>query len=755
MSEAREKIMGSLKLAAAWDLSKNIIAGRQVHDSHRVTSRVTDYLDEFGHLLTERVKGFLEDHLRELDELLGHFEGSETHSSIVDCGLLAATRFYDTYLLKSDSGVFESVSHFYTRMAAFCAVESYNSDYLTRTLSSVVPDLSDDLTVMSIFGYYFRLLTSQLVVPATPIMRGAGLARANLASCFIMSPDLKSDDAVSYYVMENLSQTLLRKSGVGLNLTSFRVKEKSVESLCKVVNSQIEFFNDASVRPVSVAGFMEIWHHQIFTFLKLKSPENPDRCGSLFQGVCIPSLFFKIYETGDDPLWFLFDPEDVPTLAGLYGKEFEEEYWRYVYAGVWKQAVSIKSLLFQLLSTVIKTGSPYIILKEACNEHHWKETRGNAINCANLCAEVIQQSSPDTTAICNLANVNLKKCLVPRTDSQGNEGREFDFEKLREATQGAVFIVNCAILGSFYFLLSLRQGKSDRSMGIGVQGLADVFSLSGWEYTAPESEKLDVQIFETMYYYAVKTSSEIVRVGRAPAFRGYQVSKFAKGVFHWEGWPNAVPDRIPAQMWEELRRQVSSYGTFNSQFIALMPTAGSSQITGSSESFAPYFANVSSKVTNKQEVMNPSFVFLGALDPEDLPEVKSVGGDVSRLSPRLRTKYARFLSAFDYEPEELMRRAAKRAPFVDQSQSFSLFLREENVRGAKYLKDLIFLGYRLGLKTIMYYCRIKKIANMSELECRNVNSRSLGVSSGPIKCAGTEDASSGGENPNDRCLCCQ
>nr|CAC84358.1 RRlarge [Saimiriine gammaherpesvirus 2] len=715
-------LIDMLKVSAGWDREANEISGRLFHKlmDMNSTETISQYMLLFGPLLEPHILEFIQNYEQEIDEVCLEYRASYDFMCLRNCGILPAKRFYDTYVLPpktENNGKYESIPHFFARIAAYCAWNCIMCESLKDTLVYIQKrDWNVEIkTDMHIFKYFYKVISSQLVCCATPVMRSAGVAGENLSSCFIIAPTLDTEKSTISSIFGELAPLLASRSGVGVDVTKFSFSGKNIHSCLKLINAQVEFFNDKSVRPVSVAAYIEVWHCQIHEFLSAKLPENPDRCNSIFQGVCVPSLFFKMYEVDPNGLWYLFDPKDAPNLVKLYGFEFEEEYLRLVSEKKYKQSVTLKSLMFSLINTIIKTGSPYVISKEAMNKHHWYETQGEAINCSNLCAEIVQQPK-QFTSTCNLANVCLPKCLnssnFPYTCSNT---AQFDFSKLEYAVQAAVFIINACILSPSP-TSSATVGQRERSMGIGCHGLADVFSEMGYGYLDLESECLDRDIFETMYYTAVKTSSEICSVGKGQPFAGFRKSKLAHGVFHWATW-DAMPQRVPMKQWIHLQDNIKKFGVFNSQFIALMPTAGTSQLTGYTDSFYPYFANMSSKVSNKEEIMKPNITFLKNVKPQDLCTVRFYGGDVSMMPEEVSTRYKHFLTAFDYCPEAQMRRASIRAPYVDQSQSLTLFLTEENVQSAKYLKDLLLLGFRLGLKTIMYYCRVKKTTKLLQLEC--------------------------------------
>ncbi|AJG42988.1 ribonucleotide reductase large subunit [Harp seal herpesvirus] len=735
---ALQTLINSLKLSAGWSLEANKMAGRLEHMrmSSKTPKTTLEYLHVFGSLLKPYVRKFLRNNYEMIDNVCAAYKNSAEYEHLVSRGYLSAKRFYDTYVLKTETH-YESPVQTFVRMSAFFTCQVFKHQFLQRSLEAIQLDNWGETTGTEeeVFNYFFEHLSSMLVCCATPVMRSAGVIGQNLASCFILAPDVTSEENTISVLSEDLAPLLQSKSGVGMDVTTFTKSGKNILSCLKLINSQVEFFNDNNIRPVSVAAYLELWHEQVEDFLSAKLPENPERCSAIFQGVCIPSLFFRLYEQNPDSPWYLFSSDVGVKLKSSYGEQFDSTYQLLVDEKMYTRVVSVKSLMFMLINTIIKTGSPYILLKEALNEHHWHDTQDDAINCANLCAEVIQQPGEET-AVCNLANICLPRCLVPLNpilSSNERNSREFkisvtspDFifsdKKLSRGVQAAVFMVNCSILGGAVPTMGAEYKQAERSMGIGVQGLADVFAYLNMSYDDPKSARLDAFIFEQLYFHSVNISNKIVTLGGATPFDGFNKSKLSKGIFHWEGWGLNYDDlHYGRWVWENLRESVMKHGTFNSQFVALMPTAGTSQLTGYAEAFYPFYANISSKVSNKEEIVKPNITFLEHLKPADLHVVKKCGGDITELPEELQRRYKPFLSAFDISPELQIVRAKSRAPFVDQSQSFSFFLKEQNVKNASYLKNLLILGYKFKLKTIMYYCRIQKQSSLTAFECLDNN----------------------------------
>ncbi|AGY30747.1 ORF61 [Retroperitoneal fibromatosis-associated herpesvirus] len=757
-----QSLVDSVKTTVGWDVRANAMAGRLWHQlmETRCVPSLRQYLVAFANTLSSPVYDFIKKHADALEDLLCKYKQSSAYDDLLNAGYLSAVRLYDTYVLRTEgpNPVYESVTQMFLRVSVFVTCQCLANECLFRVLRDLVPE-PENFGTLSIVEYVFSYLASQHVCCATPVMRAAGVREGQLASCFILKPSMADEAHTLRALYHEMSPLLASKSGVGLDVTTFS-KPKNVASCLKLVDAQVKFFNDSNIRPVGTSVYMELWHSQICEFLSAKLPENPDRCHNLFQGVCVPSLFFRLYENDPDATWYLFDPVDAPELVNLYGSAFDDAYWSLVRRGKHSGSMSLKSMMFNLINTIIKTGSPFVLLKEALNVHHWTETQGEAINCSNLCAEIVQ-APKGNASVCNLANICLPKCIrahgCANAGLVGTDKLSFCFELLGDAVRAAVVITNACILGGFHPTPGVRVGQQERSLGIGVQGLADVFAELGYGYMDEESARLDRDIFQWMYYTAVEMSHSIVVEGKGTPFKGWETSNFAKGRFHWQTWEGEDAPFVPSHRWESLGQSIAKHGIFNSQFLAMMPTAGTSQLTGYSESVYPFFANVSSRVTNKEEILRPNVSFFKRVLPEDLNLVRQYGGNVIDFPVPLRDRYWNFLSAFDYCPFQQLDRARARAPFIDQSQSLSYFLKEDNVKNASYLRDLLLHGYRLGLKTIMYYCRIQKQSSLAALQCLMApgSPTHTGTLSNGAEPECVQNTGLLQNEPEDACLACQ
>ncbi|AZB49233.1 ribonucleotide reductase large subunit [Phascolarctid gammaherpesvirus 1] len=722
-------LVDSLKCTGSWDLDGYILSGQLQHYLQEKTSTQTivQYLNSFSTRLSEPVLEFITRYTNQLQAFCDLFKNSGDYRELVSRGRLSAVRFRDTYVLEGPGGIHESVPHFFMRIAVFCTVTARDKEdgCLYRTIRDFASrhgiTISHDL---DLFMFFFKPLCTQLVSCSTPIMRAAGLIEGNLASCFIVDKPMSTTKETVAALCEEVVPLLSTESGLGINCTNFQ-SSKSITSLLKILNSHVGYFNESSRRPASVATYIEPWHKQIYDFLNAKNPENPDRCGHIFQGICIPSLFFEKYLADPNSLWYLFDPQVASRLPSLYGEAFEAEYERLVAEGLYTRAVPLKSLMFSIVSTILKTGSPYIINKDSCNRRYWRETQNEAINAANLCAEVIQKPTHGV-ATCNLANITLPKCLREvrpyaargtvctdpsdpwSMDVSAWTTLEFSMPTLEFAVGVAVMVINCAILGGNSITEAMAQSQRERSMGLGLHGLADVQAMLGHEYVSEESRALCAKIYQKLYITALKISHDIVNIGKGTPFSGWEDSHLYKsGIFHFSQWSQDPVD-LTVDISRDMMQSICSHGLFNSQLVALMPTAGTSQLTGFSDSFYPFYSNISTKITGKEEIIHPNMTFLKQVVYTDMAAIQRCGGEISKLPPKLQVRYGHFKSAFEYDQHALLSMASLYAPFVDQSASHSFFITEDAAKRASSVVSLLLDAYRRDLKTLMYYCRIKR-----------------------------------------------
>ncbi|KAJ6837371.1 ribonucleoside-diphosphate reductase large subunit-like [Iris pallida] len=448
------------------------------------------------------------------------------------------------------------------------------------------------------------------------------------------------------------------------------------------------------------------------------SYKEEQRARDLFYALWIPDLFMKRVQ--DNGEWSLFCPSEAPGLADCWGDDFEKLYTKYEKQGKAKKIVLAQNLWFEVLKSQIETGTPYMLYKDACNRKSNQQNLGT-IKSSNLCTEIIEFTSPTETAVCNLASIALPRFVrekdVPLEShpskvvgSLGSKNRYFDFDKLAEVTSIVTINLNKIIDVNYYPVETARRSNMrHRPIGIGVQGLADAFILLGMPFDSPEAQKLNVDIFETIYYHALKTSSEIA-VKEGP-YETYQGSPVSKGILQPDMW-----DVTPSSRWHwpALREMIAKHGVRNSLLVAPMPTASTSQILGNNECFEPYTSNIYSR-----RVLSGEFVVVNKHLLHDLTEM-------SLWSPALKNKIvyengsvlnvpeipenlkAIYKTVWEIKQRIVVDMAIDRGCYIDQSQSLNIHMDQPNFGK---LTSLHFHAWSKGLKTGMYYLRSRAAAD--------------------------------------------
>jgi ribonucleoside-diphosphate reductase alpha subunit len=443
----------------------------------------------------------------------------------------------------------------------------------------------------------------------------------------------------------------------------------------------------------SFAIYLEPWHADVEEFLKLKnnSGAEEERARDLFYALWIPDLFMKRVEA--DGEWTLFCPNEAPGLSDVWGNDFEELYTKYEKEGRGRRTVSAQKLWFKILDSQMETGTPYLLYKDAANQKSNQQNVGT-IKSSNLCTEIMEYSSPEETAVCNLASIALPAFVDKET-------RRFDFARLRKVTKSVVKALNRVIDINFYPTPETRRSNMrHRPIGLGVQGLADVFAMMRLAWETEDAARMNQLIFEHMYYAAIQASSELAaESGAYETFEGCPASKWKLQPDLWSVTP--ITEKEQTLDWILLRAQAAR-GLKNSLLIAPMPTASTSQILGYTECFEPMTTNIYARRTLAGE-----FVVLNRYLMEDLMKLgiwsqdlkqKIIGqnGSVQGLSEIPDDLQALYKTGWEIKQRTLIDLAAGRGPFICQSQSLNLFL--ENPNYAK-LTSMHFYGWKAGLKT--------------------------------------------------------
>jgi ribonucleoside-diphosphate reductase alpha chain len=418
----------------------------------------------------------------------------------------------------------------------------------------------------------------------------------------------------------------------------------------------------------------------------------------LFYALWIPDLFMKRVE--QNSTWSLFCPNEAKGLADTWGEQFEMLYEKFESEGKARKTVKAQDLWFAILEAQIETGTPYMLYKDSANRKSNQRNLGT-IRSSNLCTEIVEYTSPDEVAVCNLASIALPRFVV---DGQ------FDHQKLNDVTQVITKNLNKIIDINYYPVEEARRSNfRHRPIGIGVQGLADVFILLKMPFDSPEAKKLNTEIFETIYFGAMTASKDLAKI-HGP-YETYQGSPISQGLFQFDLWNVKPTDRWD---WESLRQEIKQSGVRNSLLLAPMPTASTSQILGNNECIEPYTSNIYTRrvlsgefiVVNKY--LMKDLVELGLWNPKLKEKVIASNGSIQNIEDIPDDIKAIYRTVWEVKQRSLIDMAADRGAFICQSQSLNLFLEEANF--AK-LTSMHFHAWKAGLKTGMYYLRTKAAAD--------------------------------------------
>jgi ribonucleoside-diphosphate reductase alpha chain len=463
--------------------------------------------------------------------------------------------------------------------------------------------------------------------------------------------------------------------------------------------------NGGGKRNGSFAIYLEPWHADIEDFLKLKlnTGMEEDRARDLFYALWIPDLFMKRVEANMD--WTVFCPDEAPGLDDVWGQAFEDLYHKYEAEGRGRKKINAQKLWFQILDAQIETGTPYLLYKDPCNAKSNQQNLGT-IKSSNLCTEIIEYSSKDETAVCNLASISLPSCVV----HSASGGYEFDFGILRKTVGIATRNLNRVIDINFYPTPETeRSNTRHRPVGLGIQGLADVFALLKYDWESTEAAELNQLIFEHMYFEAVSQSMNLaIKEGPYSTFAGSPASKGKLQPDLWNVTP--ITEKRGTLDWASLRSAVATHGLRNSLLVAPMPTASTSQILGNNECFEPFTTNIYSRRTLAGEFTIVNKYLMTELREAGLwtdflkQEIVARNGSVQGIAAIPAEMQARYKTTWEIKQRTLIDMAAARGAFIDQSQSLNLFVADPTY---SKLTSMHFYAWKAGLKTGCYYLRSK------------------------------------------------
>lgn len=576
----------------------------------------------------------------------------------------------------------------------------------------------------------YHTMSQRWFTHASPTLFNAGTPRPQLSSCFLLC--MKGDSIEGIYdTLKECAVISKSAGGIGLSVHNIRATGSYIRGTNGTSNGiipMLRVFNDTAryvdqgggKRKGAFAVYLEPWHADIFDWLDLRKNHGKEesRARDLFYGLWISDLFMRRVQ--ENSTWSLFCPNEAPGLADCWGVEFEKLYQKYELQGKAKKVVQAQKLWFAVLEAQIETGNPYILFKDACNRKSNQQNLGT-IKSSNLCTEIIEYTSPDETAVCNLASLALPRFVrekgVPMEShptkiigSKGHQNRFFDFDKLGEITALVTRNLNRIIDVNYYPVATAqRSNMRHRPIGLGVQGLADAFILLGMPFDSEEAQQLNRDIFETIYYHALKTSAQLaVEEGSYETYSGCPISK---GILQPDMWDVKPSDRWN---WEELRETISKTGVRNSLLMAPMPTASTSQILGNNECFEPYTSNIYSRrvlsgefvVVNKHLLNDLTNMGLWTQDLKN--QVIYHNGSIQQIDKIPADLKMIYRNVWEIKQRSIVDMAADRGAFIDQSQSLNIHMDQPNFGK---LTSLHFYTWAKGLKTGMYYLRSRAAAD--------------------------------------------
>ncbi|MEG9327325.1 ribonucleoside-diphosphate reductase subunit alpha [Salinimicrobium catena] len=555
----------------------------------------------------------------------------------------------------------------------------------------------------------YELMSKKYFTHATPTLFNSGTPKPQMSSCFLLTMKDDSIDGI-YDTLKQTAKISQSAGGIGLSIHNVRATGSYISGTNGTSNGivpMLRVFNDTAryvdqgggKRKGSFAIYVEPWHADIFDFLDLKKNHGKEemRARDLFYAMWIPDLFMKRVE--EDAQWTLMCPNECPDLYNKHGEEFEKLYLKYEAEDKGRKTIRARELWEKILESQIETGTPYMLYKDSANRKSNQQNLGT-IRSSNLCTEILEYTSEDEVAVCNLASIALPMFI---------KGDEFDHKELFRITKRVTRNLNKVIDRNYYPVQEAENSNfRHRPVGLGVQGLADTFIKLRMPFTSDEAKKLNQEIFETLYFAAVSASMEMAK--EEGPYSSYEGSPMSKGQFQFNLWGIKDEDLSGRWDWAKLRKQVLKNGVRNSLLVAPMPTASTSQILGNNEAFEPYTSNIYTR-----RVLSGEFIVVNKHLLEDLvernlwnDEIKNAimrsNGSIQNIDIIPQDLKELYKTVWELSMKDIIDMSRHRGYFIDQSQSLNLFM--ENANFSK-LTSMHFYAWKSGLKTGMYYLRTK------------------------------------------------
>ena len=691
------------------------VTGQEIHAFSQSIAR--------GHevgLINDRLLGFVQTNARKLNDALDA-------SLDLRFDYFGLRTLYDRYLLRHPHTrkVIETPQQFFLRIA--CALSE---------------DVPEALAL-------YRRMGNLDYLPSSPTLFNAGTTHEQLSSCFLLDSPLDSLESI-YQKYGDIAQLSKFSGGIGVSFTRVRSRGSLIKSTnghsngivpwLKTLDSSVAAVNQGGKRKGAACVYLEPWHADVEEFLELRDNTGDEarRTHNLNLANWIPDLFMKRVEADAD--WSLFDPRVVPEFTDLFGADFERAYAQAELQGRAVKSIKARELYGRMMRTLAQTGNGWMTFKDKCNRASNQTAKaGNVIHLSNLCTEILEVTSAEETAVCNLGSINLSHHL--------DEDVFFDFDKLAETVRLAVRQLDRVIDLNFYPIETARRGNLRwRPVGLGVMGLQDVFFKLRLPFDGEDARRLSAKIAETIYYHALETSVELAEErGRHPSFAE---TRAASGELQFDAW-NIAPEH--ADRWETLRERIKESGLRNSLLIAIAPTATIASIAGCYECVEPQTSNLFKRETLSGDFLQVNRYLvnelkkLGMWTPEMRDEIKQAEGSiqgVARIPEALRNIYR---TTWEVPMRSLIDMAADRGAFIDQSASLNLFMESPNI-GA--MSSMYMYAWKKGIKTT-YYLRSRPVTKIAKTTIGNAAAEAPKPVYTPV-----EAVSCSLENP-ESCEACQ
>jgi ribonucleoside-diphosphate reductase alpha chain len=664
-----------------------------------IAKKLYDYInpktgDKAG-MISDEVYAVIQKYSQELDAMIVH----DRDFNFDYFGFMTLRK---SYLLKIDSQAAETPQHLYMRVAV--GIWRENLEMVQKT---------------------YDMLSQGLFTHATPTLFNASTNRPQLSSCFLLDID---DDSIPgiYKTISDCALISQSAGGIGINIHKIRAKGSYIKGtngysngiipMLKVFNETARYVDQGGgKRKGSIAVYLEPWHGDIFDFLDLRKNQGKEelRARDLFLAMWIPDLFMKRVEADGD--WSLFSPDQVPGLIDAYDspdkKSFTELFEKYEAEGKALKTIKARELWEKILDSQVETGTPYMLYKDACNYKSNQKNLGT-IKSSNLCTEILEYTDKNEIAVCNLASVALPKyVLIPsgKVREKDKKLRKYDFKFLYDVVYQATVNLNQVIDVNFYPTPETKASNlKHRPIGLGVQGLADTFVMMGLPFESDEARKLNKDIFETIYFAALTASKDLAK--KHGSYASFEGSPASQGLLQYDLW--GLTENDLSGMWDfsALKEEIKQFGLRNSLLVAPMPTASTAQILGNNECFEPFTTNLYKRNTLSGEyaVINKhlveDLVNLGIWSDNVRLKLFNENGSVQNI-PEIPTDIKEvYKTVWEMKGKSILEMARDRSYFIDQSQSLNMFMAEPT---PSKLSSAHMYGWKLGLKTGMYYLRVK------------------------------------------------